>query len=118
MKDNKDDLNEILSNLRDVDVSAYIKEAKAIDWKALLAGINDVMVFIKSKSDSPSTKTPIGEIAVITPSFDDLPDDDIDDYDDMDEFRYMPMPDVKQPPASLSLKRSKTEGGKLNLKRR
>ena len=120
LKDNKDDLNEILSNLRDTDVSSYIKEAKAIDWKALLAGINDVMVFIKSKSDTPSTSRKIGEIAVISPSFDnDLPDDeevDSEYIDELDEFRLMPAPDVAPSPTpSLSLKRKKKS---LGLKRR
>jgi hypothetical protein len=117
LKDNKDDLNEILLNLREVDVSSYISEAKAIDWKALLAGINDVMAFIKSKSPTganPSKK--IGSIAIINPSFDDLPaDEDVEeDYqDELDEFRLIPMPDVTNAP--LSLKRKTPP---LGLKRR
>ena len=49
LKDNRDDLNSILLNLREVDVQHYINEAKQIDWDALLAGINDVMAFIKAK---------------------------------------------------------------------
>jgi hypothetical protein len=116
LKDNKDDLNEILSNLREVDVTTYIKEARAIDWKALLAGINDVMAFIKSKSTGDTIPRKIGSIAVISPSFDDLPaDEDVEeDYqDELDEFRLMPMPDVTN--THLSLKR-KTPS--LGLKRR
>ncbi len=116
LKDNKDDLNEILSNLREVDVSSYIKEAKAIDWKALLAGINDVMIFIKSKSDTDVPRRPIGEIANVVPTFDDdLPEDE--DIDELDEFRLMPMPDVKKPKPNLSLKRSNKQPN-LSLKRR
>ena len=46
LKDNREDLNSIL-NLRDVNVQYYITEAKQIDWDALLAGLNDIMAFIK-----------------------------------------------------------------------
>lgn len=107
LKENKTDLNDILANLRDVDVQMYIKEVKSIDWQALLAGINDVMAFIKTKNTEPS-REPISQVINSIPSFDDdIPiDDELDDFED-DEFSLMPKP-------ALSLKRSKG----LSLKRR
>ena len=100
-------MNDILANLRDVDVQMYIKEVKSIDWQALLAGINDVMAFIKTKNAGPS-REPISQVINSIPSFDDdIPiDDELDDFED-DDFSLMPKP-------TLSLKRSKG----LSLKRR
>ena len=106
LKENKTDLNDILANLRDVDVQMYIKEVKSIDWQALLAGINDVMAFIKTKN-TESPRAPISQVINSIPSFDDdIPvDDELDDFED--EFALMPKP-------ALSLKRGKS----LSLKRR
>ena len=57
------------------------------------------------------------------PSFDDIPDDDdLIDFDDDfesdadDEYSLMPMPAIKEPKPTLSLKRDKPKGG-LSLKR-
>ena len=109
LKDNRDDLNSILLNLRDVDVQYYITEAKQIDWDALLAGINDVMAFIKAKQgDDEPVRNPISQPINIVPSFDDIPDDDdLVDFDDdfadeEDEYSLMPMPAIDAPKPTLS----------------
>ena len=124
LKDNRDDLNSILLNLRDVDVQYYITEAKQIDWDALLAGINDVMAFIKAKQgDDEPVRKPISQPINIVPSFDDIPDDDdLVDFDDdfadeEDEYSLMPMPAIDAPKPTLSLKRTKPKSGGLSLKR-
>jgi len=125
LKDNRDDLNSILLNLRDVDVQHYINEAKQIDWDALLAGINDVMAFIKAKQgDDGPTRKPMSQSINVMPSFDDIPDDDelVDFDDDFDEaedegYSLMPMPAINPPSPSLSLKRDKPKSGGLSLKR-
>lgn len=108
LKENKTDLNDILANLRDVDVQMYIEEVKSIDWQALLAGINDVMAFIKTKNVEPS-RAPISQVINNIPSFDDdIPiDDELDDFED--EFSLIPKP-------SLALKLKRAKG--LSLKRR
>jgi len=109
LKENKTDLNDILGNLRDVDVQFYIREVKSIDWQALLLGINDVMAFIKTKNTQP-TRAPVSQVINSIPSFDDeIPvDDELDDFEDFDdEFELMPKP-------KLSLRRGKG----LSLKRR
>ena len=84
LKDNREDLNSILLNLRDVDVQYYINEAKQIDWDALLAGINDIMAFIKAKQgDEEPARKSISQPINVMPSFDDIPDDDdLVDFDD------------------------------------
>ena len=124
LKDNREDLNSILLNLRDVDVQYYIAEAKQIDWDALLAGLNDIMAFIKAKqSDEETVRKPMSQPINVIPSFDDIPDDDDlvdfdDDFgDDDDEYSLMPMPAINPPKPSLSLKRDKPKSGGLSLKR-
>ena len=123
LKENKDDLNEILGNLRGVDVPMYVQEVKSIDWKALLAGINDVMAFIKTKNEEVGApRKPIAQAINVMPSFDDdIPDDDeledFEDFDEDDEYRLMPMPKVEAPQPKLSLKRDKPKSPGLSLKR-
>jgi len=121
LKENKDDLNEILGNLRDVDVPMYVREVKSIDWPALLAGINDVMAFIKTKKDESIPRKPIGQVINVMPTFDDdIPEDDeLDDFeeDEFDEYRLMPKPQVDTAKPALSLKREKPKAGGLSLKR-
>jgi hypothetical protein len=57
LKENKDGFSEILDNMKDVDVSAYITQAKGIDWKQLLDAAEDILSFIKSK-DNTQLPTP------------------------------------------------------------
>ena len=121
LKMNKEDLNEILTNLRDVDVKHYIHEAKQIDWDALLLGLNDIMGFIKAKQGDSTPRKVISQPINVMPSFDDdIPEDELlddfdvfDDEDEDDEYSLMPMPKVNAPKPSL--KRSKP---KLSLKRK
>jgi ABC-type transporter Mla subunit MlaD len=124
LKDNREDLNSILLNLRDVDVQYYINEAKQIDWDALLAGLNDIMAFIKAKQGDEVIRKPMSQSINVMPSFDDIPDDDEltdfdDDFDEAEDEGYslMPMPSINPPSPSLSLKRDKPKSGGLSLKR-
>ena len=124
LKMNKEDLNEILTNLREVDVKHYIHEAKQIDWDALLAGLNDVMGFIKAKQGETTPRKKISQPINVMPTFDDdMPEDEtLDDFDifddeedEEDEYRLMPMPKVNAPkpklkrntPKKFSLKRNR-----------
>ena len=45
LKENKDGLNDILDNLRGVDVEEYINQAKRIEWKQLLNSAEELMSF-------------------------------------------------------------------------
>ena len=79
LKENKSGLNSVLDNLRDVDVEAYITQAKGIDWKALLDAAEEVMGFIKSKSNITEIKT------IKPPTFDTFTPDEDDEFWEDDE---------------------------------
>ena len=51
LKENKDDLSEILGNLKDIDVTHYINQAKRIDWQTMLDSVEEIMGFIKAKNE-------------------------------------------------------------------
>lgn len=122
LKENKDGINDILDNLRDVDVKDYIDQAKRIEWKQLLDGAEEIMGFIKS-SDGKPVKIPTPSIGMPklptlpTPepvieepsieemllSMDEEEDDWFDDEDD-DEWFDEPAPPKKEP--SLKMKRT------------
>ena len=57
LKDNKDGLSEVLSHLKDVNVSEYINQAKRIDWKEMLGAAEEIMGFIKSKNAHKKDQT-------------------------------------------------------------
>ena len=50
LKENKDGLNEVLDNLREVDVTSYINQAKRIDWKQLLDAAEEILGFIQARN--------------------------------------------------------------------
>ena len=50
LKDNKDELGEILTHMKDINVTHYIDQAKRIDWQSLLNSAEEIMGFIQSKS--------------------------------------------------------------------
>ncbi len=123
LKENKSGLNEILDNLKDVDVSAYIKQAKGIDWQGLLDAADEVMGFIKSKqalSDGLQTvKVPtLPSLEVTMVEDDDEGDFFVEDVVFAEPQQPAPAPKLSlprhrgpkkmepyQPPAHLRLKR-------------
>ena len=89
LKENKSGLNSVLDNLRDVDVEAYIKQAKGIDWKALLDAAEEVMGFIKSKSNITEIKTiKAPTFDTFQPQEDEFWEDDDETLDDEEEFEF------------------------------
>ena len=86
LKENKDGLSEVLDNLREVNVTEYIQQAKGIDWKGLLDAAEEVMGFIKSKSTLSDIKT------IPTPQLAFTPDDD-----DEEEFFAEPFVQHEEP---------------------
>ena len=89
LKENKSGLNSVLDNLRDVDVEAYIKQAKGIDWKALLDAAEEVMGFIKSKSNITEIKTiKAPTFDTFEPEEDEFWEDDDETLDDEEEFEF------------------------------
>ena len=127
LKENKDGINDILDNLRGVDISAYINQAKRIEWKQLLDGAEEIMGFIQNTGDKPvKMPTPsIGmpklptlpdpEPVVEEPTIEELLGDDEDDwFDDEDDEWYDEPAPPKEP--TLKMKRNKKEPS-LKMKR-
>lgn len=122
IKENKDGINDILDNLRGVDVKEYIDQAKRIEWKQLLNGAEEIMGFIQNKGDKPMKiptpsigmpklpTLPAPEPEIEEPSIEEMllsmdeeEDDWFDDEDD-DEWFDEPAPPKKEP--SLKMKRA------------
>jgi len=102
LKENKDGLGEVLDNLRGVDVTSYIDQAKRIEWKQLMNSAEEIMGFMQSNTGSSQLKVPTPSITM--PQLPQLPEpvqeqvfeeptieeliDGVDDFfdDDDDEF--------------------------------
>ena len=52
LKENREGLGEVLDNLKNVDVTGYINQARRSDWKQLLGAAEEIMGFIQARSDS------------------------------------------------------------------
>jgi hypothetical protein len=124
LKENKDGINDILDNLRGVDIEEYIDQAKRIEWKQLLNSAEDLMKFVSTSNEGSAPKLPTPSIGMpklpdLTPSeptveellnsFDDGEEEE-DWGTDEDDF-FSPKP--KQP---LTMKRNKPKN--LTMKRR
>ena len=126
LKENKDGLNDILDNLRGVDVEEYINQAKRIEWKQLLNSAEELMTFVSSaNADKPiSIPTPsvgMPKLPDLTPeptieelldSFEDEEDEDDWGFDDNEDFFDEP----PAPPKNLTMKRNKPKKN-LTMKR-
>ena len=58
LKENKDGLGEVLDNLRTIDVTEYIDQAKRIEWKALMNSVEDIMSYIQGGKENMSLPEP------------------------------------------------------------
>ena len=131
LKENKDGINDILDNLRDVDVNEYISQAKRIEWKELLNGAEEIMGFIK-KGDGAPLKVPTPSIGMpklpTLPSPAPIEEPSIEEmllsmeeeegegwFDDDDDEDWFEEPPVKKEP-SLKMKRNKPAKKEPNLK--
>lgn len=128
LKENKDGLNDILDNLRDVDVEDYINQAKRIEWKELLNGAEEIMGFIQGNKGAGPMKIPepqvtmpkLPDLSALEPTVDEFfneLDDDWQDYDDDEDFFDEPEPAPK-PERNLKMKRNKKPERNLKMKRR
>lgn len=123
LKENKDGINDILDNLRGVDVHEYIDQAKRIEWKQLLDGAEEIMGFVQSSSGKPLTipEPSIGMPVLPTlpsspaeePSIEELLSDDTEDWFDDEDDEWYEEPSKE---ASLKMSRKKKEPN-LKMKR-
>jgi len=113
LKENKDGLGEVLDNLRGVDVTEYIDQAKRIEWKKLLNSVEEIMGFINSQDSSkpklptpsirmpklptlPTLPTPpVIEEKSIDEIISDLPEDNNDEWMDFDDDSFFEEPPKK-----------------------
>lgn len=94
LKENKDELNEILDNLKDIDVSHYIDQVKRIHWQQLLDSAEEIMGFIQSK------ETAVPKLAVTSTK---LPEMSTPSIFEEEEDGFFSSDLTLQPPSSKSL---------------
>tara|TARA_B100001939_G_scaffold302525_1_gene279689 strand:+ start:2145 stop:2933 length:789 start_codon:yes stop_codon:yes gene_type:complete len=85
IKENRVDINQLLDNLKEVDITSHLEQAKRIDWNMLLDSAEEVMSFIRTtKGSSPATPTVSN---VVLPNLEtSVPETPIIDEDDSDFF--------------------------------
>lgn len=123
LKENKDGLNDILDNLRGVDIEEYINQAKRIEWKQLLNSAEELMSFVSASNSGKPVSMPTPSIGMpklpdLTPEptveelLDSFDDDEEDwSFDEEDDF-FSEAPE----PKNLTMKRSKPKKN-LTMKR-
>ena len=87
LKENREGLGEVLDNLKNVDVSGYIDQAKRIDWKQLLGAAEEIMGFIQARSENTipaPTKIDTSQIKIQREPEIDLPEEE----EDLDWVEY------------------------------
>ena len=99
LKENKDGFTEILDNLKDIDVTHYINQAKRIDWQAMLDSAEEIMGFIQGRNDGSLN---IPKPSVSTVSMPKMSNDIFDDEDD-DESFFRGGLTLAPPPKKLNL---------------
>ena len=76
LKENKDGFSEILDNLKGVDVTQYINQAKRIDWQSLLDSAAEIMGFIQTTNQTPMRVPPPSIPSVTLPKIETLFEED------------------------------------------
>ena len=119
LKENKDGLGEVLDNLRRIDVTEYIDQAKRIQWKDLLNSLEDLMGFIQKSDGKLSMMKPAVSMPklprfpthnpepTISEILENIGDDD--GWEDDDDFftEEKPKLTLTRPKPALTLKRPK-----------
>lgn len=97
LKENKDGFTEILDNLKEIDVSHYINQAKRIDWQTMLDSAEEIMGFIQARNDG-TLNVPKPSVSSVT-----LPTLGIsfEAEDDDDEFFGSSTPNLTLTPPSV-----------------
>ena len=87
LKENGDGFNEILDNLKEVDVAHYINQAKRIDWQSLLDSAEEIMGFVKARNDGTLNVPKPSVSSVSIPRISNDVFDEEEDEDDESFFR-------------------------------
>ncbi len=89
IKENRGDINIMLDNLKEVDVTKHLEQARRIDWQMLMDSAEDIMSFIRTNKDATAPKPAVTN--VILPELPSTIEDPIIDDDD-DGFFQEPEP--------------------------
>lgn len=100
LKENGDGFNEILDNLKEVDVAHYINQAKRIDWQSLLDSAEEIMGFVKARNDGTLN---VPKPSVSSVSIPRLTKEEFQDDSDEDEDFFRGGLTLSPPPRSLNL---------------
>ena len=101
LKENGDGFNEILDNLKEVDVAHYINQAKRIDWQSLLDSAEEIMGFVKARNDGTLNVPKPSVSSVSMPRISNDVFDEEEDEDDESFFREGLT--LSPPPRNLNL---------------
>ena len=102
LKENKDGFNEILDNLKEVDVAHYINQAKRIDWQSLLDSAEEIMGFVKARNEGTLSVPKPSVSSVSMPRISNDVFDEEEDEDDKSFFRGGLT--LSPPPRNLNLR--------------
>ncbi len=82
LKENKDGFTEILDNLKEIDVTHYINQAKRIDWQTMLDSAEEIMGFIQARNDGTLNvpKPAVSSVTLPTLGISFEAEDDDDDF--------------------------------------
>lgn len=97
IKENRMDINELLDNLKEVDITSHLEQAKRIDWNMLLDSAEEVMSFIRDAKNSSPAKPSVSN--VVLPNLEaPVSETPIIDEDDSDFFDEEPITSIDLSP--------------------
>jgi hypothetical protein len=106
IKENRVDINELLDNLKEVDITSHLEQAKRIDWNMLLDSAEEVMRAAKDSSPAkpsvsnvvlPNLEAPVPETPIIDEDDSDFFDEEPSTSIDLSPPRRTPSLDLRPP---------------------
>jgi predicted CopG family antitoxin len=64
IKENRGDINIILDNLKEVDVTKHLEQARRIDWQMLMDSAEEIMSFIRTNKDATAPKPAVSNVVL------------------------------------------------------
>ena len=64
IKENRGDINIMLDNLKEVDVTKHLEQARRIDWQMLMDSAEEIMSFIRTNKDATAPKPAISNVVL------------------------------------------------------
>lgn len=64
IKENRGDINIMLDNLKEVDVTKHLEQARRIDWQMLMDSAEEIMSFIRTNKPNTPTKPAVSNVVL------------------------------------------------------